>query len=523
MKLVKSIIAITVLIITLVLASLFFTSSVDASNNEILTDDSYTESIYVDELIYPHDEVVDVNIEIDEETYATLLENASDSEYYTCNITYNGITLNNVAIRTKGNSSLKDVVEADGDRFSFNIDLNYYLDQDMYGIDKIILNNLFKDPTMMAEYITYEALASIDAVSSRTTFTALYINDEYYGIYLSVEQVGNEFLETNFGNSDNELYKPDVGVGSSLDYVSSDGSFYTGLIDENSDDTTNEAITELLEAIATGENLDTLFDVDGYLKYLAVSTYTVNLDSYQGGMWHNYYLYNNEGTFEWIAWDLNMAFNGFPGVQITDEQATEFLIDEPVVNSLSNYPLIDAIFENEEYVAQYHVYLQELLDNYFDNDTFTQRVIELDSMIDSYVKSDSNSFFSYMFYKESLFEESTTQYSLLQFVEARSENIALQLSGEILSTNDGLGNIVSGVTMPGNNLPNIPQGGIGDRPTRVDNNLVLTPDQETTTNDNPLTTDDSTEDTVETSLIIPTVLGGAALIGFVYFLSRKFD
>lgn len=397
-----------------------------------------SEEDMIEEVIYPHDEVVEVDILINEDTYDTLIENASDEEYVECSITYNGYTLTNVAIRAKGNSSLKDIVEDGGDRFSWNVDLNYYEDQDLFGIDKILLNNIFKDPTMMAEYITYEALASLDTVSSRTTFVALSINGEYYGLYLSVEQVGNEFLDTNFGNSDGELYKPENGTGANLDYIS-DNTNYSALVDENSDNTTNEEIIELMKALETGENIEDIFDVNSYLKYLAVSTYTVNLDSYQGGMTHNYYLYNNEGIFEWIAWDLNMAFNGFPMVSITDEEAVGYLIDEPVIGSMNSYPLIEAILSNQEYLDTYHSYLEDLTTNYFNYDTFEARVTEIDELINNYVENDTNSFYSYSEYQSSVFSTSYS-YSLLQFVEFRTENVILQLNGEIESTNNGQGN-----------------------------------------------------------------------------------
>jgi len=406
-----------------------------ASNN------NKVENKMVAEVVYPVDEVLEVNIEISAENYQDLQINAMDEEYYTCTITYNGYTLSNVAIRTKGNSSLRDVYTSGGDRFSYNIDLNYYEDQDLFGIDKIILNNLFMDPTMIAEYLTYEALDSLDTVSSRTTFVALSINDEYYGLYLSVEQVGNEFLDTSFGNSDGELYKPDSGFGSSLDYIS-DTTNYSGLVNKNTDDLSNEAIIELLEKIDSGEDLTGIFNVDSYLKYLAVSTYTVNLDSYQSGMYHNYYLYNNNGVFEWIAWDLNMSFNGFPGVRLTDFEAAQYLIDEPVVNGMSNYPLIESILSNETYLELYHSYLNELLEGYFDYDTFQERVVEISDLINEYVENDSNSFYSYSAYQSALFTSSSSSYSILEFVEKRNANIEAQLSGEIPSTNNGLGNEV---------------------------------------------------------------------------------
>jgi spore coat protein CotH len=419
----------------------------ESNTTEAKIDDVEPESAMVDEVVYPHDEVIEVNIDINTQSYQLLIENAMDEEYYLCDITYNGYTLNDVAIRAKGNSSLRDVYNSGGDRFSYNIDLNYYEDQDLFGIDKLILNNLFKDPTMMVEYLTYEALDSLDVASSRTTFVALSINDEYYGLYLSVEHVSNEFLDANFGNSDGEQYKPDIGVGANLNYIS-DYTDYSALVDENSDDLTNEAIIELMERIESGENLEEVFNVESFLKYLAVSTYTVSLDGYQGGMFHNYYLYNNDGVFEWIAWDLNMAFNGFIGIPLTDEAATEYLINEPVVNSMSDYPLIESILDNETYLEQYHTYLQELIDGYFDYDTFYNRIIEVEELIGEFVESDTNSFFSYTEFQTAVFTTLGSSYSILQFVEERTVNVENQLSGLIPSTNNGQGNIVEGNSGP---------------------------------------------------------------------------
>lgn len=393
----------------------------------------------VDLIVYPKDQVVDVNIDIDPSLYSTLLQNAEAEEYYQCDITYNGYTLYDVAIRTKGNSSLRDVVKANDDRFSYNIDLNYYENQDLYGIDKLILNNLYQDPSMMAEYITYDALQSLDTNASRSSFVALSINGEYYGLYLSVEHVGNEFLDHYFGNSDGEMYKPDVGLGANLDYIK-DNTNYSALINENSDDLSNESIIELMKAIEANENIEDYFNVDGYLKYLAVSTYTVNLDSYQGGAYHNYYLYNNQGQYEWIAWDLNMAFNGFPKPSLSDAEAISFLIDEPTIGAVSNYPLIESILSNEDYLLLYHQYLDELINGYFSLDTFEDKILELDTLISSYVRSDTNSFYSYAQYQNALYSESSTAYGLLYFVQERSANVLQQLSNEIPSTNNGQGN-----------------------------------------------------------------------------------
>ena len=67
----------------------------------------------------------------------------------------------------------------------------------------------------------------------------------------------------------------------------------------------------MLDAINNGGDIEKYIDVDEMLRYFAVNTALVNLDSYQGNMKHNYYLYEQNGVFSIIPWDYNMSFGGF--------------------------------------------------------------------------------------------------------------------------------------------------------------------------------------------------------------------
>ena len=423
------------------------TASEDSETNSTKEVKSTTEDINasVDSVIFPHDQVVDVNIEIDEDLYEEMNNNATAEEYVMADITYNGYTFDSVAIRPKGNSSLSSVAKSTSDRYSFKIDFNYYEeDQDFLGVTKINLNNIYKDPTMMAEYIGYEMLEDLDAVAARTTYVSLSINGEYFGLYLAVEQVNNLFLDENYGNDSGELYKPEQGVGADLSYISDNGMDYTGMEPDDMDEYDNEALVQLIKTINQGGDLESIFNVDSFLKYLAVSTMTINYDGYQGGMFHNYYLYNNNGVFEWIAWDLNEIFNGFSRSAASDVEATEHLIDEPVSGAMSNYPLIEAIFKNEEYVDKYHEYLQILSEGYLAEDNINSKVQSTYNMIKDYVETDPTAFYSYQQFETALFEDEGNSLSLMSFVEKRVANVEQQLSGKIPSTNNGQGNSGSG-------------------------------------------------------------------------------
>lgn len=392
-------------------------------------------SVYVveaEEMVYIHDQVIEVNITMDENDYDAMIADAINEPMYMADIVYNGVAISSVGIRPKGNSSLNSVVKSNGDRFSYKIDFDEYIDeQSLYGLDQMNLNNIYSDPSMMAEYLTYEALDSIGAVTPDTTFVQLSINGELRGLYLAVEEVDESFLIENYGDINGALYKPEMGGGADLKPTDELSSMIDklGVFDDTS------MVQTLIDTLEQGGDLSEIFNVDSFLKYLAVSTIVVHLDSYQGGMFHNYYLYENGDIIDWIGWDYNMSFNGFPKSNLTFEQATTFLIDEPVSGRMNQYPLVEAVLN--VYSDEYHTYLETLLNSYFSEAAFTQRVTEVYQMIDAYVQADPTAFYSYESFKDALFGNE----GLVTFMNIRRSNIEKQLSGELPSTNNGAGNV----------------------------------------------------------------------------------
>ncbi|WP_238542701.1 hypothetical protein [Lysinibacillus boronitolerans] len=91
-----------------------------------------------EKIVFNSNKVTTVDIEIAEEDWADMLANASAEELKQADITLNGKKIENVAIRTKGNLSLRSVVNSDSDRYSLKIDFDYYDDtQSLYGLKKI--------------------------------------------------------------------------------------------------------------------------------------------------------------------------------------------------------------------------------------------------------------------------------------------------------------------------------------------------------------------------------------------------
>lgn len=165
---------------------------------------SYVTTLFDDSSVH------NINIEISEENWNNLQENATDEEYELCNVTVDGETLDNVAIRPKGNSSLSSVASTDSERYSFKIDFDKYTDGLTYhGLDKLNLNNIISDNTYLKDYLCYDMMKYMGVDAPLTSFIKVSVNGEYFGLYLAVEGVEEAFAQRNYGSDTGNLYKPD--------------------------------------------------------------------------------------------------------------------------------------------------------------------------------------------------------------------------------------------------------------------------------------------------------------------------
>lgn len=216
---------------------------------------------------------------------------------------------------------------------------------------------------------------------------------------------------------------------------------YSGL-NLKSDKSNKNIILKMLDELNNGSDYEKYINVDGVLRYLAVSTVLSNLDSYQGNFKHNYYLYEENGVFSIIPWDLNMSFAGF-GMGANNSQAVEMLIDEPTMGKVSEWPLIDKLLQREEYKQKYHDYINEIVSGYLSPERFEKRVQELSEFIAPYVKKDPTKFYTFEEHQKSLREDVENTVGLTSFVTARVNNVKKQLDGTLPSYKNGEGLTVS--------------------------------------------------------------------------------
>ena len=133
-----------------------------------------------------------------------------NEEYAPCSVVIDGESYTNVGLRAKGNTSLSSVSAMGSDRYSFKLEFDQYdSTKSYYGLDKLSLNNLIQDTTMMKDYLTYRMMDEFGVAAPLCSYVYITVNGEDWGLYLAVEAVEDAFLRRNYGANYGDLYKPD--------------------------------------------------------------------------------------------------------------------------------------------------------------------------------------------------------------------------------------------------------------------------------------------------------------------------
>ncbi|NQV36473.1 MAG: CotH kinase family protein [Candidatus Marinimicrobia bacterium] len=291
-----------------------------------------------------------------------------------CSFYFNGIQWYNVGIRHKGNSSLISTYHTGNNKLPFKLDFDEFeneypilTDQRFYGFRQLSLKNNFEDASLMREKVASDLFINFGLASAKTAYCEVYIDhgsgSQYYGVYTLVEEVDDTVLEDQFFNSTGNLYKPEGDAA----------TFASGTFDEFEMDKKNnlsgdysdvEALCNIINSSNRTSNIDlwkselsAVFNVDGFIKWLAANTVMQNWDTY-GKMSHNYYLYNNpdDNKLTWIPWDNNEALRD-------GKQGGALSLSLNEVGSI--WPLIKYLMDVEEYEQIYKTYVLQFIEEVF--------------------------------------------------------------------------------------------------------------------------------------------------------------
>ena len=128
----------------------------------------------------------------------------STRRHYPVDFEWQGVKVRNSGIRVRGNTTRND------HKPSFRIDFNRYVSgQDFFGLNAIVLNNAWHDPSMLHDRLSMLTFRRVGIPAPRQAHVRLFVGagHEYAGVYAISEEVSKTFLAENFGEDNGYLYE----------------------------------------------------------------------------------------------------------------------------------------------------------------------------------------------------------------------------------------------------------------------------------------------------------------------------
>ncbi|MAE69912.1 MAG: hypothetical protein CME06_05530 [Gemmatimonadetes bacterium] len=384
------------------LSSLFCATAAFGATHLPLTDETTQEELLDNSVV--HEIAIDFDFE---DWFEVLEDNYETATYAAGSFSVDGVLIDSVGVRFKGNSSYTHP----GIKKPFRIKFGEYReDQTLDGLPSIMLNNGFKDPTLIREAVSYELLREI-GVGCRTGFADLRVNGELIGFYTIVETVTGTWTEIHFDSGeDGNLWEGERNAD--FTWLGSEQEPYESryVLETNEEENDYSDLIDLIDEInntdleSLADSLAPQFDVDTWLRHHALQIALVSLDSYEGSG-HNYYMYrrDDQGRFVHIPWDENMAFGSFTrNIQPPPggfENMSALWTNNP------SRPLVDRLLEVDLYREIYLRHMHDLLSTRWTQDDMDARIDRIADVVRAHVYADPNKQFPNSWFDQGLEED----------------------------------------------------------------------------------------------------------------------
>lgn len=247
-----------------------------------------------------------------------LLARYQTNDYYPANMKWNGMTVTNVAIRSRGTGSRS------GTKPALRVDFNRYATgRTFLGLSAVDLNNGWQDPSNVREILTMKFYRAMGLSAPRMAPAALYVNNEYFGLYSVVEEIDEAFLTRVIGESSGYLFEYKWTYPYHFEYLGSDPAAYAPLYEPRTRSSESssalygpvEAMTRTITdaadenfVAAVSERLDLLT----FVRLVAAQGVIAECDGLTGN-WglNNNYLYRFGGGIlhRYFPWDASSSFH----------------------------------------------------------------------------------------------------------------------------------------------------------------------------------------------------------------------
>lgn len=337
-----------------------------------------------------------IDIFINPDTLAWIYDNPESYHEFHATFIFNNGNINDtiydVGFRLRGNTSRW------AQKKSFKVSFNSFdPGRKFYGLEKMNLNGEHNDPSVIRSKLCWDLFHDFKIPAPRSNHVEVYINHNYYGLYINVEHIDENFVLSRFGNNQGNLYK--CLWPADLDYLGPNPDDYKLMhgdrrvyeLKTNKAEDDYSDLAHLIQIInnTPQENfiseLDKVFNVYDYLKIIAIDIITGNWDGYIYNK-NNFYLYKNTktGKFEYIPYDTDNTF-GIDWMNIS--WATRDIYQWQQGGDEVR-PLYTRLMNTPEFRDQYSYYLKKFINEYSDDSIFFPKIDKIKNMILPYVEND---------------------------------------------------------------------------------------------------------------------------------------
>lgn len=329
---------------------------------------------------------------------------ARDPKYVPCTVAFNGRQWNHVGIRYKGNSSLASAWGSGIGKLPLRLSFDQYEDdhpltknQRLWGFKDLSLSNGWGDDSLIREKVANDVFRAAGVPAPVAAFYRVYIDfgkgPTYFGLYTANDMPDSPMLKAQWKESKGNLYKPE---GKNANWTAFDEASFEKKSNEDDKDWSDiqAAIAALngsrADAAVWRKALDKAFNVDGFMRWLAVNTLIQNWDAY-GMMAHNYYLYGvkaQSGQLQWIQWDTSLALQGGRGLSFDMKEVG------------ASWPLIRYTMDDSEYRKAYEGHLAQAAADVFSEAAMTPRFRAANALVMPYVIGAEGEISGYTFLKD---------------------------------------------------------------------------------------------------------------------------
>jgi spore coat protein CotH len=252
-----------------------------------------------------------------------LQANFLTNEYYPADVTWNTLTVRNVGIRVRGLSTRSATKPA------LRVDMNRYTTgQQFLGLKSFLLDNLLSDPTGIKELVVMRLYQQMGLPAPREAHVALYVNNNFAGLYVIIESIDKDFLARVFGErtpgdteNDGHLFEYDWQDPWRWEYLGPQLEAYAPKFGPHTHEQGSMTelygpIEELVRTINEGADfagsMNSYLDLPLLMRQLAVQNFVAEYDGILGfNGTANFYLYRFEDSTrsQFIPWDEDRAFH----------------------------------------------------------------------------------------------------------------------------------------------------------------------------------------------------------------------